>query len=81
MASYSVVIAESAVEELRAVPFPFRRQLNQQVFKLKSDPRPDDAELLTDPNRYRMLVSGWWLLYEIDDSSGTVRIVAFVAAA
>ena len=75
MASYSVVIDERAVEELHATPFPFRRQINQRILKLKKNPRPDGCELLTEPERYRLLVSGWWILYEIDDEAAAVTIV------
>jgi mRNA-degrading endonuclease RelE of RelBE toxin-antitoxin system len=79
MASYRIVITERAVEELRSVPFPFRRQINQKIFKLKLEPRQPASELVTD-GRYRLLVSGWWILYEVDEEAALVKVAAIVTA-
>jgi len=80
MASYSVVIREAAVEELLATPFPFRRQINQRIFKLKTDPRPPDAERILEDEHYRVLVAGWWILFHVNDPQGVLTIVAITAA-
>lgn len=76
MASFSVVIRKSAVDELLAVPFPFRRQINARIFKLKATPRPVGAELVVEDERYRLQVAAWWLLYEIDDAAELITIVS-----
>ena len=76
MASYSVEIDRDAVDELLAVPFPFRRQINQRIFKLKANPRPERAEAVVEGERYRLQVSTWWLLYEIDYEAAVITIVA-----
>jgi mRNA-degrading endonuclease RelE of RelBE toxin-antitoxin system len=73
MDSYKIRLARGAEEELRAAPFPFRRQLNQAVFKLKEAPRPPHAELI-EADAYRLSVHGWFLLYEVDDDSRTVTL-------
>lgn len=77
MGSYRVVIVDSAVEELRATPFPFRRQLHQRIMRLKNAPRPPGAERVME-GRYRQEASGWWLLYEVDDGAGVVTVVAIL---
>ena len=80
MASYSIVIRASAVDELLATPFPFRRQINQRIFKLKADPRPADAELVLEGEHYRFLIGAWWIVYEVDDEKRVITIVAITIA-
>ena len=76
MASYSVAIGETAASDLLTVPFPFRRQINQRIMKLKTNPRPPAAELVVEKNeRHALDVAGWRILYEIDDEARLVRIV------
>jgi mRNA-degrading endonuclease RelE of RelBE toxin-antitoxin system len=79
MGSFKVVIVDAAVEELRSTPFPFRRQINQRITKLKADPFPSAAELVAE-GRYRLNVSDWWLLYEVDLGAAVVRVVAILPA-
>ena len=75
MASYSVVIQPSAEAEFRAVPFPFRRQLNQKIYALKEQPRPADSELVDGELRL-VRVAGWRLLYEVDDEASRLVVLA-----
>lgn len=79
MASYSVEIAASAVEDLLAVPFPFRRQINQRIHKLKLVPRPGAAQVILDDD-YRVLVAGWWIVYTVDDDRNLVTVLAIPPA-
>lgn len=80
MASYSVVIVEQAKTEFLSIPFPFRRQVNQRIGKLKADPRTEGAESIAGSNRFRMEVAGWRILYEVDDEKRVITIVAFRSA-
>jgi|GEM_PF-2887732 len=73
MDSYKIRLVRDAEEELRAVPFPFRRQLNQALFKLKGAPRPPNAQNI-ETDIYRLPVHGWFLVYEIDEAAGTVTL-------
>lgn len=77
MAKYSVRILESAQAELVEIPFPFRRQVNQRIFKLMSAPRPEGAQAIGETDRYRLVVAGWRILYEIDDVGREIVIVGF----
>lgn len=78
MASYRIVIRRSAEEELMAVPFPFRRQINGLIFKLKKDPRPSAAERIAEGEHFRLRVDGWRVVYEVEDESLVVTIIAIV---
>lgn len=76
MATYSVVIREEAKAEFLTIPFPFRRQLNQLIFKLMAEPRPRGSVLL-DGDTYRVIAYGWVLLYEVDDDAHRITIAGF----
>ena len=77
MAKYSVLIGREAKLDFLRVPFPFRRQVNQRVNKMKVDPRLAGAEAIAGSNRFQLDVAGWQILYEVDDASRTICIVAF----
>ena len=76
MAKYSVSIRAPAEAEFRAVPSPFRRQLNQLVFKLMRDPRPAGSELV-EGRLHKLTAHGWQIAYEVDDVSLIVTVVSF----
>jgi len=80
VAKYRVVIRKEAEAEFLAIPFPFRRQINQRIFKLKDDPRPPESIPDEQAEQYRRLdYSGWQILYSIDDEKGEITIFAFAA--
>lgn len=78
MASYDAVITKDAEKELRTVPFPFRRQINIGLNKLKKDPRPKLCERIDEGENYRLRISGWRVVYVIDDEASTITIVAIM---
>lgn len=80
MDSFKILILPSAESEFRAAPFPFRRQINQRIARLKHDPRPPDCERISEAERYRLSVHGWFVLYEIDDQTRSVTIWAVLPA-
>ncbi len=80
MGSFKIAVLPSADKEFRTVPFPYRRQINQRIVRLKQDPRPPDCERLSEAERYRLFVHGWFILYEIDDQSRLVTIWAVLSA-
>ena len=80
MDSFKISVLPSAEKEFRAVPFPFRRQINQRITGLKRDPRPGDSERLSEAERYRLFVHGWFVLYEIDDQNRLVTIWAILSS-
>ena len=76
MVCFKIVLHRSADAEFRAVPFPFRRQLNQRIIRLKEEPRPADAELVTEGEKYSLQIHGWRVLYGIDDEERLITIWA-----
>jgi mRNA-degrading endonuclease RelE of RelBE toxin-antitoxin system len=74
MASYSGSFKRSAEDDLRSVPFPFRRQIIQAIYRLKEEPRPPAAESLGG-DVYRLWVHGWPLIYEVDDEKVMLTIL------
>jgi hypothetical protein len=76
MATFSVEILPEAEAEFLTVPFPFRRQLNQLVFKLMANPKLQGSELL-DEGSYRMTSNGLTILYEVDEQRRRLRIAGF----
>lgn len=75
MASYSVRFDHDAEYEFRAVPFPFRRQINQRLNGLKNEPRPQESERISDSDFHRLRVGAWRVLYEIDEDARLVVIL------
>ena len=76
MATFRVVIETRAETEFLTIPFPFRRQLNQVLFKLMSDPRPSASELI-DEGSFRLRAYGWVVLYAVDDDRALITISGF----
>ena len=75
MAKYSVLIGEDAKVEFLEIPFPFRRQVNQWINKLKANPHLEAAEAIAGSEGFRVDVAGWRILYEVEGTE--VRILAF----
>ena len=73
---YKVLFARDAESDLRRVPFPLRRQINQRIFRLKAVPVPGEAQRISESGAYRLLIGGWRVLYEVDESARTVTIYA-----
>ena len=80
MGSFRVHVVPSAEPELAAVPFPFRRQVNQRLVRLKQNPRPVDAQVIGDGEDYRLVVHGWIVLYEVAEEEALVTILAILKA-
>ena len=76
MATYKLVIERRAEGEFLAIPFPFRRQLNQLLFKLLDDPRSAGSELI-DEGSFRVRACGRVVLYEVDDDRALITISGF----
>lgn len=80
MGSFKIYFLPAAEKEFRAVPFPFRRQINQRIMRLKEEPFPADAELITEAEKYRLPVHGWRIIFKVEDARGLVTIVAVLKA-
>ncbi len=76
MASYSVLIKPSAVEELEAIPRKAdRRRIADRIARLAEDPRPPGCEKLHREERYRLRQGPYRIVYSVDDDEKSVIVV------
>ena len=79
MGYYRVEFKASAESDLRGIPFPFRRQINGSIFKLKAHPRPAGCRDVPEVDGgYRLPLHGYSVLYTVDDADRLVTIYAIV---
>lgn len=75
MANYRVVVASSAIRELRTIPKKDRQRIGSRLQSLGRDPRPPGHEKLAGQNRYRVRQGDYRIVYTIDDPAEMVDIV------
>lgn len=80
MDSFEVRITVSAEAELRRVPFPFRRQINQRIMALQKTPLPESVESL-ESNRCFVRIGDYGVLYLLDGLRVTVLAIVGAPAA
>lgn len=81
MAKFKLTLTVGAEADLLAIPFPERRQVNQQIPKLADDPRPDGYETVGTAGSCALVLYGYEVLYSIDDDTSLVTVVAILPAA
>ena len=79
MASYKTKLTDLAHQDLKSIPFPFRRQLNHRIIRLRDDPRPQGC-LELSANKCVLGLHGWEIYYEVDDEKETLTVVAILKA-
>ena len=79
MATYSVVTLRGAEQQIRLIPFPFRRHLVHALVRLKKEPRPAGSEPI-ELDVYRLEVHGWRVVHVIDDGAMLVTVVRVAAS-
>lgn len=73
---YKIKITETAEQELRRLPGNVRQRARRMVSALAEDPRPSGTKELRDrPDRYRLRLDGWRILYRVDDEDETVTVL------
>ena len=74
--SYEVRMDEGAVPALPDLPANVQRRIRARIDALADDPRPANAEHLTDPFRgvLRLRVGSYRVSYTIDDKARTVDV-------
>lgn len=74
--AYTVLLRPPAERELRAFLPPLRRRINETLLALEGDPRPPGVVKLSGhPNRWRVRVGDYRILYEIDDAAQQILIL------
>ncbi len=75
MDSFRVRIKASASRELEKRPFPFRRAVSHAISEFKRDPRPARSEPLPRAGAYRLRVSGYRVVYLVDENEAIARVI------
>jgi len=75
VANYRVVVASSAIKELRTFPKKDRQRLSSRLESLGVDPRPAGYEKLAGQNRHRVRQGDYRIIDAIDDAARTVDVV------
>ena len=73
---YQINYADEARRSLRTLPGNYRQRIRRLVESLADEPRPQQAIELRDmPNRYRIRVDHWRLIYRIYDDEIVVLVL------
>lgn len=72
---YSVFILRRAQRELSQVPPEVYERIKKVIFNLAKEPRPAGCRKLIGRDGWRIRVSNFRIIYEIDDTAKTVIIL------
>ncbi|MGB4592243.1 MAG: type II toxin-antitoxin system RelE/ParE family toxin [Coriobacteriia bacterium] len=75
MASYSVSLKRSVLEDLDPLPRRDRARIMERIGVLADDPRPNGCEKLSALERYRIRVGDHRIVYSIEDAVLVVWVV------
>ena len=74
--AYQIRYTEAAKRDLRTLPGNYRQRVHRLIESLPATPRPRSAKELRDrPNRFRIRVNGWRLVYRIDEDEETILVL------
>ncbi len=75
--TYTVIIIRPAQKEIRALDQTIRARILQALRSLANDPRPLGCrKLVGAQNRWRVRVGDYRIIYEIEDASSSLSIIA-----
>ncbi len=72
---YSVFILRRAQRELSQVPPEVYERIKKVIFNLAKEPRPAGCRKLIGRDGWRVRVSNFRIIYEIEDTTKTVTIL------
>jgi mRNA interferase RelE/StbE len=74
--SYELRVTEGAIRGLDQLPAKARRRVQERIAALAQNPRPHNAEHLTDPFRglLRLRVGPYRVSYSIDEQSRVIDV-------
>ncbi|MBE0645817.1 MAG: type II toxin-antitoxin system RelE/ParE family toxin [Bacteroidetes bacterium] len=75
MAHYEIVFRKSVAKDLRGLPARDVQMILKAVDSLRTDPRPQQAEKLTDREQYRLRQGRYRVLYEVLDKGLIITVV------
>ncbi len=74
--NYEVHIRRTAEKELDKLPAAVQTRITSKILSLESDPRPRLAKKLSGRDEYRLRIGDYRMLYTVDDTLGSVTVVA-----
>ncbi|MEZ4727841.1 MAG: type II toxin-antitoxin system RelE/ParE family toxin [Caldilineaceae bacterium] len=76
MKKYQLEIKTSVLRQIENLPGRYRQRVRRLIAELATDPRPPKAEALrTFPNRYRIRVDDYRIVYRVEDDLLIVEVV------
>lgn len=73
---YQIRYTGEARHALQNMPGNYRQRARRLIESLFNTPRPATAKELRDlPNRYRIRLNGWRIIYRVDDEDGVIIIL------
>ena len=75
MRSYRVVIPKSVQKELDRLPDDVRRRILARLAQLETVPRPADVKKLKGRDAWRIRVSDYRVIYEIQDRQLQILVI------
>jgi mRNA interferase RelE/StbE len=78
VATYRLVIKESAEKQIERLTARIYTAVRDRIFSLRDNPRPRGAKKLVGGIGWRIRVGNYRVIYRINDSEQTVRIMAVV---
>jgi mRNA interferase RelE/StbE len=75
MASYNVLLMPSVKKDIRKITKADQQKILKRIESLAGNPRPYGCEQLSGQTKYRLRQRDYRILYSIDDTEHTVRII------
>jgi mRNA interferase RelE/StbE len=73
---YRLSYTDAARQALKTLPGNYRQRIRNLIESLSIIPRPPKAKELRDlPNRYRLRLDNWRIIYRVDDEQMTILIL------
>jgi len=75
VAQYRVEFKKSVAKDLKSIPKKDVQRIMTRIESLADDPRPQQAEMLTGDDKYRIRQGVYRILYQVEDDVLTVCVV------
>lgn len=73
---YKVIIKQSAVKALKGISEPYYSSIKYAILELGRNPRPSGYIKLKNRKAYRIRVSDYRIIYEINDTELIIDVIA-----
>jgi mRNA interferase RelE/StbE len=73
--AYNVTIKKRAIKAIEKINEPYYSSIKEAIYSLAVDPRPQGYKKLKDRNAYRIRVSDYRIIYEIQDDILVVDVI------